>query len=214
MRGSAPWLLSLALVAPLLAAPPALAADAPLVLAPAATPRVADWPSPADLALDFAVPALASGAMCYLLSVQGQQSTPLPQGGVDIYGAGLMAATVTVPPGALIALRDHPPGFDGYFASLSGGVLGLLLGYAISTLVAPNSTMQAALAPGATELTGASPSPMRFALLAIGQGLGASAGYVLYEHAKPYLSNLNELPAHRTDDPNNWDRWNERHHNE
>jgi hypothetical protein len=180
---------------------PAQAADAPLVLAP---PPVVAWPDPASLALDVALPALGSGAMLMLVgNASGNVYTQ--------YGA--MAGALGVPPAVLVGFRDRPFAMDSYFAATSGGVLGLLMGFGLSFLVSPQQLTPAAL-PGETAGGPDPAATTRLVMMALGQGLGAAGGYVLYQHAKPLLEDLNRLPAHRKDDPLNWDRWKERHHNE
>lgn len=204
MRGFQPLTGFLTLVAVLACAFPAFAADGPLVLAPP-KPKAPAWPGPADLAIDAVVPAATSALLLDLLSGTTDDGA---------YRYGLLGGALLGPSAALIALRERPPALDGYFAATSGGVLGLLLGAGVSFLLFP-APLQLAAAPGAAaapllDTAGLS----RMALMAVGQGLGTAAGYVLYEHAKPYLADLNKLPEHRTDDQLNWDRWKERHHNE
>ncbi|MDB5096949.1 MAG: hypothetical protein JWM80_1370 [Cyanobacteria bacterium RYN_339] len=154
----------------------------PLVLAPSV-----EQPSPAGLALDLAMPTLVSAAAFYAI-IGGGIDSPSVQ-------ALLIGGALAAPPAALVAFREKPFALDSYFAAASGGVLGMLLGMGLSRVFLPTDA-----------------GLVRLPLLAIGQGLGAAAGYHLYRLAKPNLEGLDKLPEHRTDDPNNWDRWKERHH--
>jgi hypothetical protein len=158
--------------------------EQPLVVAPSTPP-----PSPLDLAVDLLLPTLTSAA-AFSAIIGGGIESPSVQ-------ALLIGGALAAPAAGLVALREHPFALDCYFASASGGVLGMLAGMGLTRLLLP---ADAGLA--------------RVPYLAIGQGLGAAAGYHVYRLAKPHLDGLDRLPEHRTDDPLNWDRWKERHHNE
>jgi hypothetical protein len=202
MRGFAPWTLSATLAMTFGACLPAAAAHEPLVLAP--PPAVAAWPDPASLALDVTLPTLSSGAMLLLIG----------KANGNLYAQyGALAGALSVPSAVLVGIKDQPFALDSYFASTTGGILGLLLGFGISFLLFPGQISPAAL-PGETPIAEDPGTLSRLIFMALGQGLGAATGYVLYQHAKPTLADLNRLPEHRKDDPLNWDRWKERHRNE
>jgi hypothetical protein len=156
----------------------------PLVLAAPPPP-----PSPAALALDFALPTLTSAAAFYAVMSGGIES-PAVQ-------ALLIGGALATPAAVLVAFREKPFGMDGYVAATSGGVAGMLLGLGVTRLTMP-----------------ADAGLLRLPVLAVGQGLGTALGYHVYLLARPHLTDLDRLPEHRTDDPLNWDRWKERHHNE
>lgn len=157
----------------------------PLVLAPPPPPP----PNPAALAFDFALPTLTSAGAFYAV-MSGGLDSPAVQ-------ALLIGGALATPPVVLVAFREKPFALDAYAAAVSGGTLGMLVGLGVARVTMP-----------------ADAGLMRLPLLAVGQGLGTALGYHAYLLAKPHLTDLDRLPEHRTDDPLNWDRWKERHHNE
>ena len=87
-------------------------------------------------------------------------------------------------------LRVTPEGFrlDSYLASLSGGLVGLGLGFLATSTLGGSS-------PGSLDVA------LKVGAMAVGQGLFASGAYHLYEGYKPTATDLDKLPEHRTDDP-------------
>jgi hypothetical protein len=166
--------------------------------------------SPAELALDVAVPAAVGGGVWLALSSTGRLDGP--------FAYALIAIGLALPSAALVAWRDRPFVLDSYFASTSGSILGTLAGALIANQLFPVNSLSCPYAPDGTPTCGQDLNGgfqyHRLALQALGQGLGAAAGYHIYRLAKPNLTDLDRLPEHRTDDPLNWDRWKERHHNE
>lgn len=146
---------------------------------------------------DAGVATAASGTLLGLAALDGGTG-PV---GATLGGAGallVVGAVGALPPGVMIRLA--PSGFqlDDYFAGLSGGLVGLGVGYLLTA-----------------GLGGTNPGPWdtaaKVAAMAIGQGLGASTGYHLYEAYKPTATDLNKLPENRHDDPiQDWKYYRER----
>ena len=111
----------------------------------------------------------------------------------------MLGSAVVAPSALLVGWREQPFAGDAYFASVSCGLVGLAAGYVTGLTFWP--------APD--RFSGSLTWPVVVAAI-VGQGLGAGTGYVLYAHAKPFLSDLDRLPEHPTGDPANWDRWKER----
>lgn len=145
---------------------------------------------------DAGVASAASGTLLGLAAYGG--TGPL---GASLGGAGailVVGAVGALPPGVMIRLA--PTGFqlDDYFAGLSGGLVGLGLGYLLTASLGGTS-------PGPGELAA------KVVAMALGQGLGASTGYHLYEAYKPSATDLNKLPENRHDDPiQDWKYYRER----
>ena len=93
----------------------------------------------------------------------------------------------------MIAVGPGSFRLDDYMAGLSGGLVGLGIGYLLTA-----------------GLGGSAPTSLdaglKAAAMAIGQGLGSATGYQVFQAYKPAATDLDRLPAHRTDDP--IDDWN------
>jgi hypothetical protein len=174
-------------------APAFAAPDAPVgVLAPA--PGFDAWAFLRDAGIGTATSGLVLG----LAFADGGRG---PLGGLG--GAGqlaLVGLACAVPPAGAVAL--NPTGFhmDDYVAALSGGLVGLGLGYVLTS-----------------GLGGTSPTGLDYGLkalgMALGQGIGGATALHLYQGYRPTATDLDRLPENRTDDPiDNWNLRRERQH--
>jgi hypothetical protein len=171
-----------------LAGPGALAARAQAG-PPLAPPPPVAGPSALDLAIDVALPTLASYvALRYVIAglpTGADPTTGLASPGTGYLASGILLAGLAAPPVALVAYRERPFALDMALAAFAGGLLGAGVGY------------------GGARLAGAgTPSPDLLALaMAVGQGLGTATAYHLYRTTKATATDLDRLPADRKDDP-------------
>lgn len=167
---------------------PARAAEGPIgVLAPPPAPA---WHTAAWLQ-DTGVATAASASVLGLAFFDAGKG---PLGALGPAGQlALVGAAATLPPGVMVALS--PEGFraDTYMAGLSGGLVGLGLGYLLTAGLGGTAP---------TALDGA----LKVAAMAVGQGLGSASGSQLYQVFRPLATDLDRLPEVRTDDP--IDDWN------
>lgn len=155
-----------------------------------AAPPLPQWNTPAWLK-DAGVATATSGAVLGLAWLDGGKG---PLGGLGPIGQlAVIGAAGVLPPGVMVAL--DPAGFraDDYMAGLSGGLVGLGLGYMLTAGL------------GGTSPTAAD-GAIKAASMALFQGLGSATGAQLFQLYRPVATDLDRLPETRTDDP--IDDWN------
>jgi hypothetical protein len=169
-------------------AAPAMAADEPIGVL--AAPPLPQWNTMAWLK-DAGVATATSGAvlgLAWLDAGKGPLGALGPIGQLAVIGsAGIL------PPGVMVALGSTGFRADDYMAGLSGGLVGLGLGYMLTAGL------------GGTAPTAAD-GAIKAAAMAIGQGFGSATGVQLFQLYRPVATDLDRLPDERTDDP--IDDWN------
>jgi hypothetical protein len=169
-------------------AAPAMAADEPIGVL--AAPPLPQWNTMAWLK-DAGVATATSGAVLGLAWLDAGKG---PLGALGPIGQlALIGSAGVLPPAVMVALG--PSGFraDDYMAGLSGGLVGLGLGYMLTAGLGGR-------APTAAD------GAIKAAAMAIGQGLGSATGVQLFQLYRPVATDLDRLPETRTDDP--IDDWN------
>lgn len=155
-----------------------------------AAPPLPQW-NTTDWLKDAGVGAATSGAVLGLAWLDGGKG---PLGTLGPIGQlALIGAAGVLPPGVVVAIG--PSGFraDDYMAGLSGGLVGLGLGYMLTAGLGGT-------APSAAD------GAIKAAAMAIFQGFGSATGVHLFRLYRPVATDLDRLPETRTDDP--IDDWN------
>jgi len=166
----------------------AWAIAAPALAAPASDTASPAPHGPGAMAVETLAAGLTSGAVLGLSYLGAARLSTMGALGQ----IALVAGVAVFPPLASTLAGEGRLTGDHYLASLAGGVAGLGIGYLATSGVG-------GLTPGPSDLA------IKFGAMALGQGLGAMAGYELYRSYKPHATDLNRLGPDKIDELKDWD---------